>query len=34
MPLSDWEGWSQDLTLPRPHLRAGGGRESILLEAF
>jgi len=25
MLLSDWEGWSQDPPLPRPHLRAGSG---------
>jgi len=30
--LSDWKGWSQDLPLPRPHLRVGSGDESILLE--
>jgi len=32
IPLSDWKGWSQDTPLPRPHLRAGGGGEGILLE--
>jgi len=23
--LSDWKGWSQDATLPRPHVRVGSG---------
>ncbi|XP_031410162.1 rap guanine nucleotide exchange factor 4-like [Meleagris gallopavo] len=23
MPLSDWEGWSQDPPFPRPHLKVG-----------
>jgi len=31
--LSDWEGWSQDLPLPSPHLRVvSGGGKVILLE--
>jgi len=30
--LSDWEGWSEDPPLPRPHLRAGSGGKGILLE--
>jgi len=25
MHLSDWKGWSQDPSLPRPHLRVGSG---------
>jgi len=29
MQLSDWKGWSQDLPLPRPHLRVGSGGEGI-----
>lgn len=32
MPLGDWKGWSQDLILPRPHLRVGNGREGFLME--
>jgi len=32
MHLSDWEGWSQDPPLPRPHLRVGSGNKSNLLE--
>ncbi|XP_048796730.1 transmembrane protein 170B isoform X1 [Lagopus muta] len=32
MHLSDWKGWNQDPPLPRPHLRAGSGGKSILLE--
>jgi len=32
MHLSDWWRWSQDLPLPRPHLRAGWGGKGILLE--
>jgi len=30
--LSDWEGWSQDPHLSRPHLRVGSGSTCILLE--
>jgi len=30
--LIDQKGWSQDLPLPSPHLRAGSGGEGILLE--
>jgi len=32
MYLSDQKGWSQDASLPRPHLRVGSGGKSILLE--
>lgn len=32
MLLSDWEGWSQDPPLPRPHLRAGRVGKGILVE--
>ena len=32
MKLSDQEGWSQDLPLPRPHLRVGSGSKCISLE--
>ena len=32
MYLSDWKGWSQDPSLPRPHLRVGSGGKWILLE--
>jgi len=32
MYLSDWEEWSQDPPLPRPHLRVGSGGRGILLE--
>ena len=32
MQLSDWNGWSQDSPLPRPHLRVGRGGKGILLE--
>ena len=32
MSLSDWQGWSQDPPLPRPHLRVGSGDKGILLE--
>ena len=32
MHLSDWKGWSQDLPLPRSHLRVGCGGKGILLE--
>ena len=32
MPLSDRKGWSQDPTLPCPHLRVGGGGKGICLE--
>ena len=31
MQLSDREGWSQDLHLPRPHLRVSSGGEGVLL---
>ena len=30
--LSDQKGWSQDLSLPRPHLRVGSGGKGVLLE--
>jgi len=30
--LSDWKGWSQDSSLPRPHLRVGSEDEGILLD--
>ena len=30
--LSDLNGWSQDLPLPRTHLRADSGSKGILLE--
>ena len=29
MLLSDWKGWNQDPTFPRPHLRVGSGGEGI-----
>ena len=32
MQLRDRKGWSQDLPLPRPHVRAGSGGEGISLE--
>ena len=32
MYLSDWKGWSQDPSLPRPHLRVGSGSKGLLLE--
>ena len=32
MYLSDGQGWSQDASLPRPHLRVGSGSEGISLE--
>ena len=32
MHLSDWEGWSQDAPLPRPHLRVGSGNEGTLVD--
>jgi len=28
----EWKGWSQDPSLPRPHLRVGSGSEGVLLE--
>ena len=30
--LNDWKCWSQDPSLPRPHLKVGSGGKSILLE--
>ena len=30
--LSDWNGWSQDPPLSRPHLRVDSGGKGILLE--
>jgi len=32
MQLIDWEEWSQDASLPRPHLRTGSEGEGISLE--
>ena len=32
MYLSDWKGWSQDSSLPRPLLRVGSGSKGILLK--
>ena len=32
MQLSDWKGWSQDPSLPRPHLRVGSGGKGIFLK--
>ena len=32
MHLSDWEGWSQDPPLPRPHLKVCSGGKGISLE--
>ena len=32
MHLSDQKGWSQDPSLPKPHLRVGSGGEGTLLE--
>ena len=32
MHLSDWKGWSQDLPLPRSHLRVGSGGKDFLVE--
>jgi len=37
MHLSDWKGWNQDPSLPRPHLKVGSGGGSVspyVLEAF
>ena len=31
--LSDQKGWSQDLSLPRPHLRVGSGGKGVLLDS-
>ena len=32
MPLGYWQGWNQDPSLPRHHLRAGSGGKGIFLE--
>lgn len=33
MHLSDWMGWSQDQSPPRPHSSVGSGGEGIVLKS-